>query len=196
MSFNRHAFAPSEFRDSLTAGPRPVSTGRVIRAGTPTRSYIPSTTVRTVGQPTIQRSLSPRVSQSYIVHRAPVQQVRVAAPQPIRTSVVRVAPAPAPQPVVVRPAPVVVERPVPVVVPRPAPQPAPVQNSTIVVDDEERYRTVASDYNGYGRHKVGDRPGDRVRTYNNRFNRDLKPLIVGGKNNGDEYRNDEGCSLI
>lgn len=192
MSFRRHQFNPTDvitpFENDnrvIRHAPRAPSTGRVIRHASP----IPHSTIRdSAVRPVIQRSLSPRVShqRSYIVERPVPAPVRVVAqPAPVVRSVVRVQPPPPP-----------VRVSIPAPAPVPAPAPAPVQNSTLVVDDEERYRTVASDYKGYGRHKTGDRPGNRVHTYNNRFNRNVKPYIVDTKGNGGEYRDDSGCQLI
>ena len=79
--------------------------------------------------------------------------------------------------------------------------PAPVQQSNIgqssvlYIDDEERYRTFASERFGYGRNKEprGDHEGY---AYNKRYDKRVNSSIIAMKNNTDEYRNDPFCTLI
>ena len=101
--------------------------------------------------------------------------------------------APAPAPVVKE---VVVQAP-----PAPAPQPVQIQappanRSTIRIDDEERYRTVANEMHGYGRNNIKSRVGNSNMTYSKRTDLRNKDYIVSGKGNTDKYRNDPACTLI
>ena len=68
--------------------------------------------------------------------------------------------------------------------------------STIVVDDEERYRRVAGDLHGYGRNKEGTWLGNSMHTYNKRLDKNFAASIVDSKTNADEYRYDPYCTLI
>lgn len=72
----------------------------------------------------------------------------------------------------------------------------PLTKSTIVVDDEERYRKVAGEMNGYGRNKEGSWLGNNLHTYNKRTDKRLHASIVDAKSNADEYRYDPYCTLI
>jgi hypothetical protein len=68
--------------------------------------------------------------------------------------------------------------------------------STIRFDDESRYKTHAEEMHGYGRSNYKARYGTEKRIYNNRFNKNLRDNIIGGKTNSGEYRNDTDCALI
>ena len=68
--------------------------------------------------------------------------------------------------------------------------------STIVVDDEERYRRVAGEMHGYGRNKEGTWLGNSMHSYNKRLNKNFSASIADTKTNSDEYRYDPYCTLI
>lgn len=149
---------------------------------------------RVVSQPQpIQTTVSTRVVQQPIVRqvtpvRRVIPNVQVVVPNsPPQRAVLQTRivapPSPARSIVVQRPR----EEPV---------QQANPNKSIMVVDDEERYRRVASGMNGYGRNKGGAWRKNLNHSYMKRHDKDLKPAIIDQKENADEYRYDPWCNLI
>jgi hypothetical protein len=77
-----------------------------------------------------------------------------------------------------------------------APQNNDLSVSTLKIDDEERLKTHAEGLHGYGRGTTKTRYGVQKRTYNNRYNTDLRDPIIENKTTKNEYRNDSDCNMI